>query len=72
MNISTAFVYCFLVVLAGVVVVEGLSDRKRSTEQEDIGEGRRLLSREGNDALYHRPHETCNVLVTVWVSLSIL
>ena len=57
MNISTALIYCFLVVLAGVVIAEGeqgvdhvvidkvqtvetLSDQKRSTEQEDIGEGK--------------------------------
>ena len=53
MNISSALVYCFLVVLAGVVVVEGLSDQKVSAEQEGIGEGRKLLTCEGNDALLY-------------------
>ena len=70
MNISTAFVYCFLVVLAGGVLVEGLSDQKRSTEQEDIGERKRPLRCEGKDELY--PHTTdcmrrddCSLGITV-------
>ena len=68
MNISTALVYCFLVILAGVVAVEGLSDQKRSAEQEDIG-ARGPLTCEGNDALY--PHTTDCMRHVMFCSLGI-
>ena len=87
MNISTALVYYFLVVLAGAVFVEGeqgvehvtidnaqkletLSDQKRSTEQEDIGEGKRPLTCVGNDELC--PHTIDYMRHVIFCSLGIM